>query len=108
MSVGSKIAQRRKELGLTQGELAHLMGYKSKAAISKIETGVNDITQSTVVKFAEVLDTSVAYLMEWDENISDDSPQVRMIARAGKKMSEADREKMLQLIKVAFPDKFDD
>ena len=38
----------------------------------------------------------------------DDSPQVRMIARAGKKMSEADREKMLQLIKVAFPDKFDD
>lgn len=43
-----------------------------------------------------------------NEELEDDFPQVRMIARAGKKMSVEDREKMLQLIKVAFPDKFDD
>lgn len=67
MTIGERIARRRKDLGLTQDELAKKMGYKSKAAISKIETNVNDITQSTVVKFAEVLDTSVAYLMGWEE-----------------------------------------
>lgn len=67
MLIGDRIAARRKELNMTQEELAHKMGYKSKAAISKIETNVNDITQSTVVKFAEVLQTSVAYLMGWEE-----------------------------------------
>ena len=68
MPIGDRIAERRKALGMTQDELAKRMGYKSKAAISKIETNVNDITQSTVVKFAEVLDTSINYLMGWDEN----------------------------------------
>ena len=67
MLIGDRIAARRKELNMTQEELARKMGYKSKAAISKIETNVNDITQSTVVKFAEALQTSVAYLMGWEE-----------------------------------------
>lgn len=55
---------------MTQDELALRMGYKSKAAISKIETNVNDITQSTVVRFAEVLDTTIAYLMGWENPLS--------------------------------------
>ena len=67
MLIGDRISTRRKELGMTQSELAKKMGYKSKAAISKIETNVNDITQSAVVKFANALDTSIAYLMGWEE-----------------------------------------
>lgn len=67
MLIGDRIALRRKELGMTQTELAMKMGYKSKAAISKIETNVNDITQSVVVKFADALDTSIAYLMGWED-----------------------------------------
>lgn len=75
MPIGDRIAERRKQLGMTQDELAKRMGYKSKAAISKIETNVNDITQSTVVKFAEVLDTSINYLMGWDyESKSNSAP----------------------------------
>lgn len=67
MQIGDRIAIRRKELGLTQDELAARTGYKSKAAISKIETNVNDIAQSAVVRFAEALDTTVAYLMGWED-----------------------------------------
>jgi len=67
MTIGERIAVRRKELGMTQTDLAIKMGYKSKAAISKIETNVNDITQSIIVRFADALDTSVKYLMGWDE-----------------------------------------
>ena len=63
--VGRNIAARRKELGWTQRELADRMGYKSVSTITKIETGVNDITQSKVVDFARVLDTSPAYIMGW-------------------------------------------
>lgn len=65
--IGKRIKQKREEYGWTQEELAKRMGYKSKSTINKIEMGINDISQSKIVKFAEVLNTSVAYLMGWDQ-----------------------------------------
>ena len=58
---------RRKELGITQEELAFKLGYKSKSTINKIELGINDIPQSKVVKFAEALKTTPAYIMGWEQ-----------------------------------------
>ena len=66
-SIGTRIMERRKQLGWTQDDLAIRMGYKTKSAINKIELGINDVSQSKVVKFAEVLGVSVAYLMDWEE-----------------------------------------
>lgn len=63
--IGDNIAIARKRAGLTQEELAARMGYKSKSTINKIELGVNDIPQSKIVKFAEVLGTTPAVLMGW-------------------------------------------
>ncbi|MCD8124446.1 MAG: helix-turn-helix domain-containing protein [Lachnospiraceae bacterium] len=51
---------------MTQEALATKLGYKNKSTIAKIENGTNDIVQSKVVEFAEALDTTVAYLMGWD------------------------------------------
>lgn len=65
--VGKNIAQRRKTLGMTQEELAKKMGYKSKSTINKIELGINDVVQSKIVKFAEVLETTPAVLMGWQQ-----------------------------------------
>ena len=62
-----RIKTRREELGLTQEDLAHRMGYKSKSSINKIEMGKNDIPQSKVVAFAKALETTTAYLMGVDE-----------------------------------------
>ena len=67
-TVGNNILLLRKQLGLTQEELAKLMGYKSKSTINKIELGINDIPQSKIVKFAEVLGTTPAFLMGWSES----------------------------------------
>lgn len=66
-TIGRKIQQRRKELGWTQEELAIKMGYKSKSTINKIELGINDIPQSKIKLFAEILKTTPAYLMGWEE-----------------------------------------
>lgn len=66
-TVGNNILNRRKSLGMTQEELAKKMGYKSKSTINKIELGINDIPQSKIAKFAEVLETTPAYLMGWEE-----------------------------------------
>lgn len=67
LDIGKRIKYRRLELGWTQEELASRMGYKTKSTINKIECGKNDVTQSNIVKFANVLKVSVAYLMGWEE-----------------------------------------
>ncbi len=64
--LGKRIRIKREELGITQEELAKLLGYKNKSTIAKIENGTNDITQSRVVDFAKILKTTVAYLMGWE------------------------------------------
>lgn len=66
--IGEKIREKRIELGMTQEELAAKLGYKSKTTIAKIESGTNDITQSKVVDFAKVLQTTPAYLMGWEDD----------------------------------------
>lgn len=68
--IGKRIRSKREELGITQEELAKMLGYKNKSTIAKIENGTNDITQSKVLEFATALHTTVAYLMGWDESKS--------------------------------------
>ena len=70
-NIGEKIKERREQLGMSQDELAERMGYKSRSTIAKIEKGVNDVVQSNIVKFAEVLLTTPAYLMGWLEEEED-------------------------------------
>jgi len=62
--IGYKIKRRRLELDMTQEELAHKMGYKSKSTINKIEMGINDVSQTKLKKFAEVLECSPMYFIE--------------------------------------------
>ena len=68
MSIGSRIKERRELLNLSQEELALKLGYKSRSTINKIESGINDISQSKVVEFAKVLQTTPAYLMGLEDN----------------------------------------
>lgn len=74
--IGKRIRLRREELGMTQEELASRLGYKSKTTITKIENGTNDIVQSKVIEFAQILNTTPAYLMGWSESLSDKSPEL--------------------------------
>lgn len=71
-NIGKYIKERRESLGISQDELAEKMGYKSRSTIAKIEKGVNDVTQTNIVKFAEVLKTTPAYLMGWEEKVEED------------------------------------
>lgn len=67
--IGDKIKNRRLQLGWTQEELADKMGYKHCSSINKIEMGINDIPQSKIAKFAEVLDVSIPYLLDLEDFI---------------------------------------
>ena len=67
LGIGQRIKLRRNELKLTQEDLAHRMGYKSKAAVCKVEGGEDNITSDRIEKFAKALSCTPAYLMGWDQ-----------------------------------------
>jgi transcriptional regulator with XRE-family HTH domain len=73
--LGNRIFIMRKQLGWTQEELANKMRYKSKSSINKIELGLNDIPQSRIVQFANVLGTTPAYLMGWEGTPAKELPE---------------------------------
>ena len=66
--IGERIKNRRIELGLSQEELAKRMGNSSRASVSTVETGKEDLTTKRVAKFASALEVTPAYLMGWEEN----------------------------------------
>lgn len=70
MNIGDRVRLLREKKGMTQEELATQLGYKSKSSVTHIERG-RDIPRSMVVKLADILNTTPAYLMGWDENKSE-------------------------------------
>ena len=72
MSTGSKIKELREKRGMTQEELAGLLGLK-KAAVNKYETGrVVNLKRSTILKLCQVFDVMPQDLMDL-RNASDES-----------------------------------
>lgn len=66
--LGDRIKERRKQLKLTQTQLAEKVGYSDKTGISKIENHFVDLPQSKIIIFADALETSPQYLMGWTED----------------------------------------
>lgn len=69
--LGSKIKSRREELGMSQTELAKLTGYSDKSAISRIESGNNDIPARKLRLFAYALKLSETSLASSDDKLAD-------------------------------------
>lgn len=63
LEIYNNIRERRKQLGLTQQELATKVGYTDRSTIAKIEAGKIDIPQSTIVSLANALECSPGELM---------------------------------------------
>ena len=69
MTIGDRIKNRRIELGMTQQELAEKVGFKTRASVSRLEGGDRNIPISKLKKLAEVLDTTIGYLMGMEDNM---------------------------------------
>lgn len=77
-TLGQRIKKLRIERNLSQDELAIKLGYKSRSSINKIELGINDIAQSKIVEFSEVLKTTPSYLMGWIDDYESNNLTIRM------------------------------
>ena len=78
--LNERIRERREALGLSQSELAKLLGYSDRSTIAKIESGINDITQSKIEAFAQALQTTPAYLMGWDKGFTNLQAEVSVLS----------------------------
>jgi transcriptional regulator with XRE-family HTH domain len=107
ITLGRYIANKREENQLSQRELAKDIGI-SHSTISRIENddGINP-SNATLQAIAERLNLDYNYLLVLNKVI-DDEPEIRIIQRAAKKMSEEDRQKMLRILQASFEDAFDE
>lgn len=116
--LGDKVKFLRKQMNITQQKLAETIGV-SQSTIGMIEGNKQGASNDTLIKLASVLNTTVDYLLsnsieetastnfdnENEMNYDDD---IRRIERARKKMDPKNKEKMMQILRSAFDEYFDD
>lgn len=54
--VGAFVRGRREELGLSQGDIIQVLGYKSRNAVSNIEVGIEGLPAKRAYAWADVLE----------------------------------------------------
>lgn len=69
MKIGDKIRERREQLGYTQEELALKLGYASRSSVNKVENS-REVSMKKLKMYAEALNTTVAFLMGWEEEFT--------------------------------------
>ena len=65
--IGEKVYKRRKELKISQTQLAKLMGYENRSSIARIERGDNDIRRSRLAQLAKILKVDLSYFLDDNE-----------------------------------------
>jgi len=79
------IKDLRIKRGLSQGQLATMVGYKDRSSIAKVEAGKVDLSQSKIAAFADALNVTPADLIGLDqmflEEIVEDSRSGRTAAK---------------------------
>lgn len=101
MTIGDRIRALRKQLGLSQRELAARLGYNDHTTLTRVEAGKVDLPQSRIAKVAEVLGVTPGYLMGWEEEPEDfgalaaevlKDPRLLQLVKGYMTLSDSDRD----------------
>jgi transcriptional regulator with XRE-family HTH domain len=96
--IAERIREARKMAGLSQGQVAKLMGLH-RPSISEIEAGNRRISADELKQLAGLLDVSVAWLVgDAPETVETDDPRVQLAARELKKLKPKDLDRLLRLL----------
>jgi toxin-antitoxin system, antitoxin component, xre family len=107
-AMGIFIRNRRKELKITQDELAKLTGYSDRSSIAKIEKGVVDLSQSKIIDFSKALNVTPTQIINaenlWgldnknfisEQNVNNNNPDILTFYRADVKgLTEDEKEEL--------------
>ena len=103
MTIYERIKFLREKLNMSQQELALKVGYQDKSAVSKVERGERDITQTMVTKYAKALNTTPSYLMGWEEEtppVNELSEDERRLIEIYRKISPEAGEMLLTMVNI--------
>lgn len=80
MSLGKRIKKSRENKGISQAELAEMIGVKSDRVISNWEIGANKPDANKIVLLCGALNVSASYLLDYYGEEPDFSPdEIKMI-----------------------------
>lgn len=93
MTVGDRIKYIREAKGISQEELASILGLKDKSSVCKIERAGDKISTASIKKYAKALNTTVAHLMGWTQD-DQNTDYVIEIEEAGMKIVVEEQKKL--------------
>lgn len=96
MTLGLRVAAKRKEKGLTQGMLAEKLNLTA-AYISQIEKGQRNPSYGVLIKLAHAFDTSLSYFLG-AESTSAEEPSSRFVENAIRFLAPEQKEKLVTYI----------
>ncbi len=103
ISEREKIAERLKEArtlaGLSQESAAKILDIQ-RPAISEIESGRRKVSAEEIIQFSKLYKVSTSWLLLKDETETEMNEQLKVAARELSKMNEADRKKLLEILKI--------
>lgn len=95
--IGARIRTVREDMGMSQMDLAKLLGFESSTAISLIENGERSISTENLVRLEKIFHRSVKYFLGLEEEKVD----LTFALRAEKDLSKEDQTAILRFIAVA-------
>lgn len=111
MSVGQRIKQRRKDIGMSADKLGEMIG-KNRSTVFRYENGdIENMPLDVIVPIAQALLTTPEYLMGWDDeekattpngNGSSDgmSEAKRQLLTLAESCSEEEASRLLQMMEL--------
>lgn len=94
--IGARLRLAREQAGLSQGQIARLMGYH-RPTISEIEAGRRKVASDELLAFARHYGVSVSWLLDHSDEQQD--PAVELAARELSKLKKEDLDRFLRILR---------
>ena len=105
--IATRLAEARKMAGLSQGQVARMIGLH-RPAISEIEAGHRNVTATEISQFAEIYDVAVNWLIgEGAEKLDAQSDRLQLAFRELQKLKADDLDKLMKVLAALREDKGD-
>ena len=95
-NLGTRLKEAREYLGLTQEDVAKLMGV-SRVIITNIEAGTRKVSAEELSKFSKIYGWTMEELMEGEKA---ETETVQMFARTFNELSDEDKRKLQELCRI--------
>ena len=92
--IGKFISECRRKKGITQNELAELLGITNRA-VSKWETGICMPDAGTIPELCQILDISISDLFSGEKSMENNKDSEKFILKLVKEKAERDKQLLI-------------